>query len=370
MSSGPEQDEEKPILDHVIELRSRVLIVLAAVVGIALASFPLSTYVVDPMIASVTDPSNVMVYDPFHSFTIPMNISLMVGVAFSLPLILYEAYQFMAPGLFPDERRLFAIITPSSILLFILGASIAYFFVIPNISDVVLRLGESYSTTNLYLKDVMGFIIKMIAAFGFLFQIPLVLLFAIRIDFVSPSFLQENRLYIFIGFFVISNMVSPDPTMLSQLIVTAVFIVLFEISYRIGFYVTPRTEADIGEFVNRFTKLGPFFSSIGVIIGILLAYRIPLWWITLSTLFGVGIYSSQRFSVSLIEEKRFGNIGLFAPLISPLLGSILLMQYYSVNLDIYYLTAIFVLTAILTYFLEKINQLILNKIQKKARKSS
>ncbi|PTD93568.1 twin-arginine translocase subunit TatC [archaeon SCG-AAA382B04] len=364
----PKKDHERPLMEHVLELRKRLLIVFAGVVAISIASFPLSVYLIDPVIASVIDPSNVMVYDPLHTFTVPINFSLIMGIALGLPLILYEAYQFMAPGLFRNEERLFAVITPASILLFTLGASIAYFLIIPNITGLVLGVGRGMSEANLYLKNILNFVLKMIAGFGILFQIPLILLFAIRIDFFSPTFLEERKLYFYIGFFVISNLFSPDPTMLSQVLVTVIFIVLYEMSYRLGYYVTPRTEADIEQFVDKFTHLGPLFSSIGVIIGLALSFGIPIWWLSLSTLFGIALYSSQRFSVSLIEEEGFGTFALFAPLLSPLIVSISLSKYYSVKIDLIYVITLFLVTITLTFVLEKLNRKVddyTNKLGKK-----
>lgn len=355
MSTQPEYDEERPLLEHILELRKRALVVFVSVAGITLASFPLSVCLIDSLISVVLDPSNVMVYNPLHAFTVPFTLSVVFGIGLSIPIILYEVYKFMAPGLFPNERRLFAVITPASILLFILGASLAYFLIIPNIANLVLGVGRSFSEVNLFMKDVLDFVIKTVAAFGFLFQIPLILLFAVRIDFVSPFFLENNRLYFYIGFFIASNLLSPDPTLVSQLIITLIFVLLFEMSYRIGYYVTPRTEADIEQFIDRFNYLGPLFSSTGVLIGLGLSLGIGLWWLTLSTLFGVGLYSSQRFSVSLIKEKGFGNLGLFAPLISPLIVGLILSKYYSVTLDLVYVATLFVITAAFTFLLEKIN---------------
>ncbi|OKY78042.1 MAG: Sec-independent protein secretion pathway component TatC [Candidatus Methanohalarchaeum thermophilum] len=364
--SGPEKDEERPLVEHLIELRKRVGIALAGVVLITIVIFPLSFKLISILVGTVTDPSNLAIYDPLETILIQINFSLIAGFALGLPLILYEAYKFMEPGLFLNERRFFALLTPTSLFLFTLGASIGFFYVVPTLSDLVLTIGQGASVRPaISIQRAFNYVISIVAGLGFIFQLPLALLFAIRIELVKLETLKKRRLMVYILFFVVASIVNPDPTFITQTIVAAIFIVLYEFSLRIGYYVTPDTDAEIINFLDRFTALGPLFVALGALIGYLFVSKLGIWWVTAITLGSFIFYLTQRFSNLIIEEEKIGTIGFFTPILGPMIGLFLAEKYFTYlpqllqKIQFGYTVLIPIIMAAITFGLEKINNKLL-----------
>lgn len=227
----PPQDKELPLSEHLRELRDRVVIVLAATIFIMAVTFPFSSALMDIVLKHVVPASaSLTVYGPMELFKVRVTVSFLVAVAVGFPLLVYEAFRFAAPGLYPKEKRFVYVVFPFSLALFILGALVAYFITMPLFFSIVLGYGSAVASPELSIGQTFTIVTNFVLGFGIVFQVPLVVLMAIKMGLVRRKTLVDSRLLVYgflIGFAVL---ISPDPTMLSQLIVGVILAALFELS--------------------------------------------------------------------------------------------------------------------------------------------
>jgi len=227
----PPQDKELPLSEHLRELRDRLAIVLAATVALMAVTFPFSGTLVDVIVKHVVPASAVLtVYAPLELFKVRVIVSFLVAVTIGFPLLVYEAFRFAAPGLYRHEKRFVFAVFPLSLALFVLGAALAYFFTMPLFFALVFGYEGSLVASDLSIGQTFGIVLNLVLGFGVVFQVPLVVLMAIKMGLVKRKTLADGRLAAYgllVGFAVL---IAPDPTMLSQLVVGAVLILLFEMS--------------------------------------------------------------------------------------------------------------------------------------------
>lgn len=231
---GPEMDEERPLREHLVELRKRLAVVIAAVLLAALASFPLSgeglTLIIDQV--STAGDAPVAVYTPIEYVVVQIYFMLAVGLAAGLPLTVYEVYAFMAPGLYPEERRFYLLTVPASAILLVLGAALAWLVVVPELAPLLIESGEGVVEAAISIERIFVFVVGTMLLMGLVFQVPVIVALAVWSGATTPRYLLDRRLYAYAGFFFLTSVVTVDPTMASQLILTSVFVVLFEASVR------------------------------------------------------------------------------------------------------------------------------------------
>jgi len=227
----PPNDMERPLSEHLKELRDRVVVVLAVTVFIMAITFPFSNALVDMVLKHVVPSSALLtVYDPLELIKVRVTVCFLVAVAVGFPLLVYEAFRFAAPGLYPKEKRFMYVVFPFSLALFVLGALVAYFVTMPLFFNIVLGYGSSVAAPELSIGQTFSIVTNFMLGFGVVFQVPLIVLMAIRMGLVKRKTLADSRLVIYallVGFAVF---ITPDPTMLSQLIVGVILVALFELS--------------------------------------------------------------------------------------------------------------------------------------------
>ncbi|OUJ19231.1 Sec-independent protein secretion pathway component TatC [Methanonatronarchaeum thermophilum] len=349
----PDGDEERPLMEHILELRDRMVVTLVGIIILSVIAFIFSFELIGWVVEPVMDPSELVVYDPLETILIQFNFSFIFAIGVGLPLIIYEAFKFMEPGLFENEKRFFALITPGSVLLFFMGVAVAYFLVVPVVANLVFYMGEGVVEPAISIELAYNFVMSIIATFGFLFQLPIVMLLAIKIDLISPTFLKDKRIFFYIGFFVIASIVSPDPTLVSQMIVTVVFIILYEASLAVGWYLTPRTEQDIKTFFRKFERTGGVFGAGGGLLAWYIAIQLGLpWWILVSIV-ALIFYIGHRLSFKVILNNKIMNVGILGPIIAVLAGYTLLEP--NVN-EITLIITTTILIVGLTYLLETVQK--------------
>ncbi|RZN62042.1 MAG: twin-arginine translocase subunit TatC [Methanonatronarchaeia archaeon] len=356
----PEDDEERPLMEHILELRDRMLVTLVAIIILSVIAFVFSFEAIRWVVNPVMDPSELVVYDPLETILIQFNFSFIFAVGAGLPIIIYEAFKFMEPGLFENEKRFFALITPASLLLFFMGVTVAYFLVVPVVADLVFYMGEGVVEPAISIELAYNFVMSIIATFGFLFQLPIVLLLAIKTDLISPTFLRDKRIFIYIGFFVLASIFSPDPTLVSQAIVTVVFIILYEASLAVGWYITPRTERDIKTFLRKFERTGGLFGVGGALLAFYLAVNLGLPWWTLVPLVATVFYIGHRLSFRVILNNKALNIGILGPIIATIATETIIRTLETTNEAIPIILIVILILGI-TYGLESLQKHIQRK---------
>ncbi|HAA89510.1 MAG: Sec-independent protein translocase protein TatC [Thermoanaerobacterales bacterium 50_218] len=224
-----EPQEEMSLLKHLEELR-RVIIVSLVAVGIAtIGCFFFS----DQIMAIFTKPVEDLGYSLYfigmtEGIFTKLKVSLLAGVVVASPIIFWKIWRFLVPALYPHERKYILKLFPLSVILFGLGVSFAYFAIFPLAVFFLIKLAgdvEPMLTISKFLSFTLCFLIP----FGLLFEFPLVVYFLAHIGIISPEFLIKNRKYAIVGTFILAAMLTPGPDPISQLIMAAPMLVLYEV---------------------------------------------------------------------------------------------------------------------------------------------
>lgn len=234
----PPGDRELPLSEHLRELRNRIAIVLGVTILLTLVAFPFSEGMISAIWGHIMPPYvNMTVYEPLEILKVRITISFIFAVAVGFPLLVYEGFRFAAPGLFPHEKKFLWAIFPFSLTLFVLGALIAYFVTLPLFFNIILAYGADVAAPDLSLGETFSTVTNFMVGFGVVFQVPLVILLAIKMKLVTRKTLAAGRIAVYGILFTLAMLISPDPTMLSQIIVAIVLAILFEASLLLARFI-------------------------------------------------------------------------------------------------------------------------------------
>jgi sec-independent protein translocase protein TatC len=219
-------------ISHLVELRSRLMKAGVAVIGVFLALVYWAPDIFHlfarPLLANLPADGHMIVTDVTGSFFVPMKVTMMVSVVIALPVVLYQVWAFIAPGLYQHEKRLVVPLVGSSYVLFLCGIAFAYFVVFPTLFHVMQHynapLGAQMSTD---IDKYLGFALTTFGAFGLTFEVPVVVVLLVHIGLLDIAKLKQVRRYVIVGAFVVSAVVTP-PDVFSQLILAVPLIVLYE----------------------------------------------------------------------------------------------------------------------------------------------
>ncbi|MFB6193992.1 MAG: twin-arginine translocase subunit TatC [Halobaculum sp.] len=236
---GPESDEEMPLTDHIEEMMRRLSVVVAVgsvvTVGVLLAGagirlFPSAEEIIvflwDHHVGF--DSYRPYVYGPLEFLLTKLKVAGLAGVIVSLPVFVYETYRFMRPGLYPHERRYYLAAVPTSLVLAVVGVAFAHFAVLPAIFQYFIGYTQASAQLAFGLRETFNLILLMMGYMAVVFQIPLFIQLAIMMGLVTRRWLEDRRLIFWGSFLGLSFLVSPDPTGMAPIIVTATMIGLFE----------------------------------------------------------------------------------------------------------------------------------------------
>ena len=223
----PDVQTEQPLRDHLQEFRKRLIICLVVVAIAALACY---NYV-DDIIALLSGPAGKLYFmNPSEVFFTYMEIALYAGILFTLPVLLYEVWAFVAPALWPEERWAVLVILPTAVILFYVGLVFAYYLVIP--AAVTFFMGFATQTLQpmFSLESYLSFILALTLPFGFIFELPLIVVFLAKIGLVTGDFLKGKRKILIVIAFIFAAVVSPTTDIFTQTMIAVPLIVLYEIS--------------------------------------------------------------------------------------------------------------------------------------------
>lgn len=224
-------DKELPLVQHLLELRTRLLHVAYCLVGVFFVLFPFATEIYSlvskPLLAVLPAGASMIATDVVSPFLTPMKLTFFVAMLITVPFILYQVWAFIAPGLYRHEKRLALPILVSSVVLFFAGMAFAYFLVFPTIFRFMTGIGLEGVTTMTDITKYLDFVLHMFFAFGFAFEIPVATVLLIHAGIVTPKDLAAKRPYIIVGCFVIGMLLTP-PDVMSQLMLAVPMWLLFE----------------------------------------------------------------------------------------------------------------------------------------------
>jgi len=236
---------EMPFLDHLEELRWRIIKSLISVAILTIAAFAVSDYVLNWLLLpaeKVNVPLSLQVLKVQAIFVIKLEIALIVGVILSLPVILYQIWAFIAPGLHDSEKKYIWPLIFFSMLSFMVGGAFAYYVIIPYTLDFFLGLAPVNVANNIAIDFYFGFLLRLILVFGVVFELPVLSVILSRLGLISPSFLRKYRRHAIVIFFIAAAILTPpDPT--TQVLLAVPLVLLYEVTIFISYVFTKKRKA-------------------------------------------------------------------------------------------------------------------------------
>lgn len=240
----PTQTSEQPLVEHLIELRTRLLrvVIFLLVCFCVLFMYQTNIYeiVAKPLLNVLPENGSMIATDVASPFFTPMRLTFFVSMLLTVPYFLYQAWAFVAPGLYQHEKRFAFPLLASSVLLFFTGMAFAYFVVFPLIFQFMTGITLEGVETKTDIAKYLDFVLHMFFAFGFIFEIPIATLLLIRSGVVTAEGLAKKRPYIIVACFIIGMLLTP-PDILSQFLLAVPMWALFEIGLILGRWVKPKT---------------------------------------------------------------------------------------------------------------------------------
>lgn len=243
---GAENAGEKAFLEHLFELRDRLLriVLLLGAVFICLTPFAQDLYnwLSDPLVRNLPQGEKLIAIGVASPFLVPFKLALMVAFLVTLPYTFYQIWGFVAPGLYQHEKKMVTPLLLSSVGLFYVGMTFAYFFVIPMISKAAVAFAPANVNPTPDIATYLDFTVAMFLAFGLSFETPVATILLIRMGIVSVEALSKARPYIIVGAFTIAMFLTP-PDVVSQIMMAVPIWLLFEVGLFLGRMITKKNES-------------------------------------------------------------------------------------------------------------------------------
>lgn len=233
------EDKELDIIEHLDELRKRLIITIVSFFLFFIVSF---IYVDDIYKWFVRDlKTKLMVLGPSDIIWIYFAIAAVIAIAATIPVLALQIWLFVKPALKPNEKKLTLAYIPALFILFILGLAFGYFVIFPMIYDFLINLGGHMFVTNFTAEKYFSFVFNMTIPFAVLFELPVVVMFLTSLGIVNPYYLHKIRKYAYFVLVVIAVVITP-PDFMSDFIVTLPLILLYEISISLSKIVYKRRQ--------------------------------------------------------------------------------------------------------------------------------
>ncbi|MBE0403906.1 twin-arginine translocase subunit TatC [Halomonas citrativorans] len=247
----PQNDHQQtPLIEHLIELRMRlvraVVVILVVFLGLYAFANDIYGFVAEPLMALLPPGSQMIATEVASPFLAPFKLTLVVAVFIAIPFVLHQAWAFIAPGLYDNEKALAIPILVSSIGLFYAGAAFAYYVVFPLLFAFFTQAGPENVTVMTDINQYLNFVLKLFFAFGVAFEIPIATFLLILSGATSVESLSKKRPYIFLGCFVIGMLLTP-PDVVSQSLLALPMYLLYEVGLLFGRLVRKRRDEQATE---------------------------------------------------------------------------------------------------------------------------
>jgi sec-independent protein translocase protein TatC len=240
-------NEPDSFLSHLIELRDRLVRALIAVLVVFVCVFPWASNLFDllahPLMLALPEGTKMLATGVVTPFLIPVKVALMVAFAVALPYVLYQAWAFVAPGLYTHEKRFVLPMVFASTVLFFLGVGFCYFFVFGVVFKFVYSIAPQSITVAPDIENYFNFVIGMFAAFGVTFEVPIAVVLLVKLNMVTVAKLREIRPYVIVGAFVLAAVVTP-PDVLSQVMLAIPIWFLYEAGIIVASFIAKQKPAE------------------------------------------------------------------------------------------------------------------------------
>jgi sec-independent protein translocase protein TatC len=220
-------EREMPFLEHLEELRRRLIVSLLSILVLSIAGYFFS----EQMLAFLTRPlDEVYFMGVTEAFAVKIKVALLFGLFAALPVIFYQMWMFVAPGLYPRESRLVVPVVSAMFVFFLGGAAFCFFVVLPIGIEFLLGFGGEELKPMIMIGKYISFVGWMTVAFGAVFELPVVTFVLGRVGVVDAKMLRHGRRYAIVGILIVAAIATPSPDVFSQLLLAGPLYLLYEIS--------------------------------------------------------------------------------------------------------------------------------------------
>ncbi|WP_237057510.1 twin-arginine translocase subunit TatC [Microbulbifer sediminum] len=235
--------QNQPFIDHLIELRDRLLKTLMVVAAIFACMLPFAAeiydYVAEPLQARLTEGAGMIATEVTSTFLTPFKTTFVLAFFISVPFVLFQVWAFIAPGLYRNEKRVAIPLLVSSIVLFYAGMAFAYYVVFPILFDFFVSSAHADIKVMPDIRSYLDLVLKLFFAFGFAFEIPIATLLLIWSGAVDARTLASKRPYVIVGCFLVGMLLTP-PDVISQSLLAVPMWLLFEVGIFFGRWIKKR----------------------------------------------------------------------------------------------------------------------------------
>ncbi|MFT0545130.1 twin-arginine translocase subunit TatC [Allopusillimonas ginsengisoli] len=232
-------------MSHLIELRTRLMKAVLAImiVFVVLFIYPGPSAIYDllaqPMLASLPTGTRMIATGVITPFMVPVKVTLLASFVVALPVVLYQAWSFVAPGLYKHEQRLALPLIASSTMLFLLGMAFCYFVVFRTVFQFIANFAPASITPAPDIEAYVGFVMTMFLAFGITFEVPIAVILLVKTGMVSVAKLRHARGYVIVGAFIIAAVITP-PDVVSQFMLALPLCLLYEVGIMVAAFLEKR----------------------------------------------------------------------------------------------------------------------------------
>lgn len=231
------------LIDHLIELRARLLRAVVGLTIVFVALLPVANrlyaWLAQPLLAKLPAGGKLIATGVASPFFAPVKLAFFTALFATMPWLLYQAWAFVAPGLYKREKRLATPLLASAVLLFYAGCAFAYFVVLPSVFGFLTKVTPAGVAMMTDIQAYLDFVLVIFLAFGASFELPVALVILVLLGWVTPKQLREWRGYAVVGIFVIAAVITP-PDVVSQLLLAVPMMVLYELGILSARMVAPR----------------------------------------------------------------------------------------------------------------------------------
>ncbi|WP_367347358.1 twin-arginine translocase subunit TatC [Stenotrophomonas bentonitica] len=233
---------ESGLIEHLIELRARLMRALIGLGVVLLGLMPFSrqiyNWLAHPLISQLPNGQSMIAINPAGAFFAPLKLTFFVALFIAVPWLLYQLWAFVAPGLYAREKRLAVPLLATSVLLFYIGCAFAYFLVLPAVFHFLTTFRPDVIAITPDANAYLDFVLAIFFAFGSSFELPVAMVILTLLGWVSPQQFKEGRGYAIVGIFVLAAVLTP-PDVVSQLMLAIPMVLLYELGIHASRWLVP-----------------------------------------------------------------------------------------------------------------------------------
>lgn len=236
------ENPESGLIEHLIELRARLMRALIGLGVVLLGLMPFSrqiyNWLAHPLISQLPNGQSMIAINPAGAFFAPLKLTFFVALFIAVPWLLYQLWAFVAPGLYAREKRLAVPLLATSVLLFYIGCAFAYFLVLPAVFHFLTTFRPDVIAITPDANAYLDFVLAIFFAFGSSFELPVAMVILTLLGWVTPQQFKEGRGYAIVGIFVLAAVLTP-PDVVSQLMLAIPMVLLYELGIHASRWLVP-----------------------------------------------------------------------------------------------------------------------------------